>query len=87
MTDLFGGDHLWPGPVCPEVDGGNVSSSTTSQGQDFQHYRQSYGGRSQQLCGGGHVHIHDGDDDELGSVRAGFTEECRTPGLEISQVI
>ena len=31
MTDLLGGGHLWRGPVSPEVDGGEVLSSTTSQ--------------------------------------------------------
>ena len=65
MTDLLGGDHLWPGPVSTEVDGWKCFILNSNVGQDYQHYRQSYGGGSHQLCGGGHVHIHDGDVDGL----------------------
>ena len=86
MTYLLGGDYLWPGPASTEVDGWKCFSLNSNVGQDYQHHRQAYGGGSHQLCGGGHVHIHDGDDDELVSVLAGFTEECRTPGLEMFQI-
>ena len=80
-----GGDHLWPGPVIPEVDGWKCFNLNNPGGQVCQHHRQVYIGRSHLLCGVVHVHIHGGDGDGLGAVLAGFIEECRTPGLEMSQ--
>ena len=52
-------------------------------GQDHQHHRQADGVRNHLLCGGGHVHMHDGDG--LGAVLAGCTEEYGTD-LKISQM-